>query len=124
MRALAAYSSATGDASARAAATRASEVFLERHLFRRRSDGRVMREEFVELHYPLYWHYDILGGLKGLAELGILDDPRAADALDLLESQATCRRWLARGAALLQDVPDRRPGQFATWTGAAPASVG
>jgi hypothetical protein len=87
MRALAAYSSATGDASARAAATRASEVFLERHLFRRRSDGRVMRQEFVELHYPLYWHYDILGGLKGLAELGILDDPRVADALDLLESK-------------------------------------
>jgi hypothetical protein len=87
MRGLAAYARATGDRAAKAGAIRASEVFLERHLFRRRSDGRVIREEFVQLHYPLYWHYDILGGLKGLAELGKLDDPRAAEALDLLESK-------------------------------------
>jgi hypothetical protein len=87
MRALAAYAGATGDALARAAAERASEVFLARHLFRRRSDGGVIREEFLQLHYPLYWHYDILGGLKGLAELGRLDDPRAREALDRLESK-------------------------------------
>jgi hypothetical protein len=87
MRALAAYASATGDALARAAAERASEVFLARHLFRRRSDGGVIREEFLQLHYPLYWHYDILGGLQGLAELGRLDDPRAREALDRLESK-------------------------------------
>jgi hypothetical protein len=87
MRALAAHARATGDAAARAAAERASEVFLERGLFRRRSDGQVIRQEFTQLHYPLYWHYDILGGLKGLAELGKIDDPRAAEALDLLESK-------------------------------------
>jgi hypothetical protein len=41
----------------------------------------------VELHYPRYWHYDILGGLVGMAELGRLDDPRCDDALHLLESK-------------------------------------
>ena len=58
-------------------------------------DGGVIRAEFVKLHYPLYWHYDILGGLKGL-ELGMLDDPRCANALDLLESM---RRPTAAGPA-------------------------
>ena len=42
--------------------------------------------DFVRLHYPLYWHYDFLAGLVGLAEAGRLADPRCADALDLLES--------------------------------------
>ena len=87
MRALAAWAAITGDTDARSAADRAAEVFLERGLYRRRSDRRVIRAEFTKLHYPLYWHYDILGGLKAMAELGRLDDPRCADALEKLESK-------------------------------------
>jgi hypothetical protein len=67
------------------AAREASEVFLKRRLFKRASDGKVIRAEFVALHYPLYWHYDFLGGLKALARIGRIKDPRCADALDLLE---------------------------------------
>ena len=66
---------------------RAAEVFLERRLFRRRSTGAVIKKEFTALHYPLYWHYDILGGLKGLNEAGFVKDARCADALALLESK-------------------------------------
>ena len=77
----------SGRADARAAAARAAEIFLERDLFRRRSDDRVMRAEFAKLHYPLYWHYDVLGGLKVMAEAGFIDDPRCKRALDLLESK-------------------------------------
>ena len=87
MRALAAWARTTGDPEARKAAERAAEVFLERWLFRRRSDHRIIWTEFTKLHYPLYWHYDILGGLRGMAELGKLDDPRCAEALDLLVSK-------------------------------------
>jgi hypothetical protein len=87
MRALAAYAAVTDDSVARAAADRAAEVFLDRRLYRRRSDGRVIRAEFTMLHYPLYWHYDILGGLRAMAELRRLNDPRCADALELLESK-------------------------------------
>lgn len=87
MRALAAWAAATGDADAHEAADRASEVFLERHLFRRRSDHRSIRTEFTKLHYPLYWHYDILGGLKGMAEVCRLGDARCTEALDLLASK-------------------------------------
>jgi hypothetical protein len=73
-------------APAKRAARRAAEVFLERRLAYRASTGGLIRAEFTKLHYPLYWHYDFLGGLTAMMELGLLGDPRCGDALDLLES--------------------------------------
>lgn len=87
LRALALYGRVSGDSRAAAAAGRAAEVFLSRRLFRRRGDGQVIDPHFVRLHYPAYWHYDILFGLKVMAEAGFLADPRCAEALDLLESK-------------------------------------
>ncbi|MCU0521637.1 MAG: hypothetical protein MUF84_13205 [Anaerolineae bacterium] len=87
MRALALHGRVTGDTASAEAALRASEVFLKRRLFRRQSDGSVIREDFTKLHYPCYWHYDILFSLKVLGEMGLLGDPRCGDALDLLESK-------------------------------------
>ncbi len=93
MRGLAAYSAA-GSAAA-AAARRAAEVLLTRRLAYRVSTGTLIHPEFVKLHYPLYWHYDVLGGLTGLAELDLLDDKRCTDALDLLESMRLADGWPA-----------------------------
>jgi hypothetical protein len=45
-----------------------------------RSDRKVIAAGFTELHYPLYWHYDVLAGLKAMAELGRIDDRRCAAA--------------------------------------------
>lgn len=87
MRGLALYARTTGDKKAKAAVQRASEVFLSRNLYKRAHDGKMIREEFVKLHYPLYWHYDILAALKVFAEIGMTKDPRFNDALDLLESK-------------------------------------
>jgi hypothetical protein len=87
MRALAAWSARTGDVEAGRAAERATDVFLQRRLFKRRATGQVIHPEFTKLHYPLYWHYDVLAGLRAMAELGRIGDPRCADALDLLESK-------------------------------------
>jgi len=87
LRALAHYAKVSGDSKARVAAEHAAEVFLTGQLFKRRSNGLVMNHHFVLLHYPLYWHYDILFGLKVLAEAGIIRDPRCTAALDLLESK-------------------------------------
>ena len=84
---LAAYARERGSPEAARAAERASEVFLRRRLFKRVSDGRIIHPEFVALHYPLYWHYDFLGGLKAMARIGRITDPRCADALDLLEAR-------------------------------------
>lgn len=87
MRALHLYGVRFRDARAREAARLASEIFLSRRLYKRQSSGAVMRDEFTRLHYPLYWHYDILFALKTMAEVGLLGDPRCNDALDLLESK-------------------------------------
>ena len=87
LRGLAAYAAAAGSPAARRSALHAAEVFLQRGLFRRRRDGRTMRPDFLRLHYPLYWHYDVLGGLKAMAELGVVGDPRCREALDWLESR-------------------------------------
>lgn len=87
MRGLAAYARSQRSGIADEGAQRASEVFLRRHLYRRVRDGRVIRAEFVQLHYPLYYHYDVLGGLRAMRELGRLGDPRCDAPLDLLETK-------------------------------------
>jgi hypothetical protein len=69
------------------AAEKAAEVFLKRRLFRRISDGEVIHPDFTCLHYPPYWHYDILFVLKVMAEAGFIGDPRCSEALDLLEDK-------------------------------------
>jgi hypothetical protein len=98
MRALWAHAEATGDNAARAAALRAAEVFLSRRIFKRRSDGKIIHSNFLILHYPLYWHYDVLGGLVAMAEMGLIDDPRCADALDVLERKELPNGgWAAEG---------------------------
>jgi len=87
LRALALYAQVSGDPKARSATERAAGIFLQRQLFKRQRDGSVMDRHFVLLHYPAYWHYDILFGLKVMAEAGFISDPRCKDALDLLESK-------------------------------------
>jgi hypothetical protein len=87
MRGLAAYADRTDNDEARAAVERATEVFLRRRLYRRASNGKLISASFTKLHYPLYWHYDILGALKVFAEIGVTDDRRVGDALDLLEEK-------------------------------------
>jgi len=84
---LAAFARTNEHAAAARAVDEAAEVFLRRRLFKRASNGRVIHADFVALHYPLYWHYDFLGGLKAMANVGRIRDPRCADALDLLEEK-------------------------------------
>jgi hypothetical protein len=80
------------------AAGRAAEFFLRHHLFRSDRDGRVLNADWLQLHYPLYWHYDILQALRVLASLGKLDDPRAQEALDMVEHKRRADGlWHAEG---------------------------
>ncbi|OHB58286.1 MAG: hypothetical protein A2Y07_04105 [Planctomycetes bacterium GWF2_50_10] len=87
LRALSLHAKITGNKKSKAAAQRAAEVFLKRRLYKRRSDGHIIKDAFIELHYPCYYHYDILFGLKVMAESGFINDDRCNDALDLLESK-------------------------------------
>jgi len=84
---LATYGRVERSPAASQASRRAAEVFLRRRLFKRASDDRVIRRDFVQLHYPAYYHYDYLAGLRGIVEAGRIRDARCGDALDLLESR-------------------------------------
>jgi hypothetical protein len=111
LRALVRYARLTGSLAVRAVADRAAEIFLSRSLFQRRSDGAVMRPSFVQLHYPAYWHYDLLAGLTVMAEGGYIHDARCGAALDLL-----CAKQLADGgfpaeAAWYRLSDDKVPGR-------------
>jgi hypothetical protein len=81
---LAAYHDAIRDADAVAAARRTAELLLEHRLFRALATGKPIHSSFTALHWPAYWHYDILAGLRVLAATGTLGDKRATDALDHL----------------------------------------
>jgi hypothetical protein len=87
MRGLISFARRTRDSVSRRAARRAAGIFLERRMFRRRQNGSVIRPDFQRLHYPSYWYYDILAGLKGMAEVGRIRDRRCSEALDWLESR-------------------------------------
>jgi hypothetical protein len=76
-----------GHRASAAAARRAAEMFLERRLFKRKSTGRLISPRFIELHYPCYWHYDVLFALKVLAEGGFVGDRRCDDAIGLVRSK-------------------------------------
>jgi hypothetical protein len=86
-RALHLYAQKTGDKKAAQVAREAAEVLLSRKLFRRKTNDAIIHKEFVQLHFPVYWHYDVLTGLTLMLEMRLLGDPRSAEALDLLESK-------------------------------------
>lgn len=92
------YHRATGDSSALAAAQRAGELLLCHRVYLSTTTGKPIHPEWMHIHWPHYWHYDFFHGLRALAALGRLGDPRAAEALSLLRA---CRRsdgtWGATG---------------------------
>ena len=87
LRAIGLHAERTGSKKAEDTVRRTAEIFLKRSLYKRQGDGSVISDDFVILHYPCYWHYDILFGLKVMAEVGFIDDKRCNNALELLESK-------------------------------------
>lgn len=87
LRGLALYAKKRNSRKAARAAKRAAELFLRKKMFKRESNNRVMNPQFLKLHYPCYWRYDILAGLKVMAEAGFIKDRRCQEALDLLEEK-------------------------------------
>jgi len=85
LRALALHAKTRNSSRSRSESQRAAEIFLKRKMYKRHRNDRIINESFVKLHYPPYWHYDILFGLKVMSEAGFIKDKRCTDALDLLE---------------------------------------
>ena len=99
---LATYAELTGDGAARRAAEQTAELLLEHRLFRSMKTGEPIHPSWTVLHYPPYWHYDVLQGLRVLAAVDRLGDRRAVDALDLVaqarrpNGRFAGRRWSSR----------------------------
>lgn len=92
------YLRATNDETVRGAVDRAAEFFLQHRLFKSCRTEAVIDPRWVKLHYPLYWHYDILQALRVLDRVGKLRDPRTREALHLVEAKRwTDGTWHAEG---------------------------
>lgn len=75
---------------------RGEEYLLERHLFRRRSTGEVVRERYLNFAFPPYWFYDVLRALDHFRDAGGAPDARLAEPLELLRSRREADgRWPA-----------------------------
>jgi hypothetical protein len=81
------YHRATGSKGSFQAARRAVELLLDHRLFRSRKSAKVIDSEWLQIHWPHYWHYDVLQGLRAVRLLGMLRDPRADEALERLRSR-------------------------------------
>jgi hypothetical protein len=121
LRGLIHYHQYSGDPKIGAVIEQAAEVFLQRQLYKRLRDGEVIDRNFVLLHYPCYWHYDILFGLKVMAEAGFINDPRCAAALDLLESKRLPDGGFPAEARYYRVTDDPKAGSRSTvdWGGAS-----
>ncbi len=95
---LAEYARATGSREAAAGARRTAEFFLRHRLFRSERTGEVINPHWVRLHWPLYFHYDVLQALRLLALLDCLHDPRADEALSVVAGKRRADgTWRAEG---------------------------
>ncbi len=81
------YWRATGEPVARDASFRTAELLLAHNLFRSLRTGAVVQRQWLTLHYPPYWHYDILHALLVLSRMGLAGDARCGDAIDVLEQR-------------------------------------
>ena len=85
---LLAYERATGTSTELTAARRrAEEYLLERRLLRRKSTGAVVRSEWLQFSYPVWWYYDVLRALDYFRDAGDAPDPRVAEAIELVRSK-------------------------------------
>jgi hypothetical protein len=116
LRGLNLYARATGSRQVQAAVERAAEVFLKRNLYQRQQDSTIISPEFTRLHYPCYWHYDILFGLKVMAETGFIGDRRCQPALDMLASRRLPGGGFAADAKFYRVTQRRTSGRsLVTW---------
>jgi hypothetical protein len=123
MWALFEYAGATGNRDAATAADRACELFLSHRLFRRGGSGDPIHRSWTTIHYPPYWHYDVLQALHLLARMGRVRDERAVDALDLLEQRRLPDgRWRA-GAYWWQLPGSSRAAEVVDWRRGMPSEM-
>lgn len=101
----------------REAVERGVEFMLTHRLFKSDTSGRVIRPEWTQLHFPLFYFYDILHGLRVVKALGYGEDERTGDARELLLSKRSPDGTWPMEATYLQAlkrnfVKDGSPAQW------------
>ncbi len=96
------YHRAMGDEAALRTAQCTAEMFLRHRLFRSTTTGDVIDPEWLKLHYPLYWHYDVLQALVILSRMpdagSMMHEARVQEALDIVEAKRQSDGcWKAEG---------------------------
>jgi hypothetical protein len=118
------YFRATKDGRVRMAVERAAELFLKHRLFRSCHGEKVIDPRWTRLHYPVYWHYDILQGLRVLERAGKLSDPRTREALDLVESKrAKDGTWHVEGRFWHWGPVNAANTEVVDWGGHGPSEM-
>jgi len=99
------------------ARTTGVEFLLRHRLYRSERTGAVIRPEFVRLHHPTRWYFDILRCLDSFADAAIPYDERMGDAIDVLSRRrAADGRWSAnRSYPGETHLPQARAGQPNRW---------
>jgi hypothetical protein len=115
------YLRATNDDTVRASVDRAAELFLKHRLFRSCHGEKVMDPRWTKLHFPVYWHYDILQALRVLDRVGKLGDPRCREALDLIQSKrGHDGTWLADARFWRRGPRSAANTEVVDWGGVGP----
>jgi hypothetical protein len=101
-----------------AACERGQAYLLERHLFRRRSNGDVIDPAWTQFSFPTGYHYDVLRGLEYLRNAGVRPDARMAEAIELVAAKRDAAgRWPLENAHpdQLDAEPGAEEGQPSRW---------
>lgn len=98
---------------------RGQEYLIERRMLRGLSSGDMIDPAWSHFSFPTGYHYDVLRGLEYLRSTNVApDDPRLAEALDLVASRrATDGRW-TRGNTHPDELdaePDTAEGEPSRW---------
>ncbi|GIF73131.1 hypothetical protein [Asanoa siamensis] len=81
------YQQTGGDRDVETALRRGEEYLLERRLFRRRTTGEVVDQDWLGFSFPFRWHYDVLRALDYFRSTGNPPDDRVKEAVDLVRSK-------------------------------------
>ncbi len=113
------YERATGaDGAVAEARARGEEYLLQRGLLRSRSTGEVIDDEWLAIHVPTYWCYDLLRGLDHFRAAGGAPDARLTEPLESLRRMRSADgMWTASahpGRPVIDLEPAGAPSRWAT----------
>jgi hypothetical protein len=76
-----------GDPTVAEARSRAHEYLLERRLMYSLRSGELINPRWLLMSFPPRWFYDVLRGLDYLRDAGTDPDPRAGEAIEVIEDK-------------------------------------